>query len=96
MGELARNCREPIELSAADGEGAIGRIGERDAGLAREASHVLESLTWGEGPRVLRQAGVQDWLWCVLATKYLTDEVGYMTRLAEVAAVLFDELGLCR
>ncbi len=96
MGELAQNCREPIELSAADGQGTIDRIGERDAGLAREASHVLESLTWGEGPQVLRQAGVQDWLWYVLATKYLTDEVGYMPRLAEVAAVLFDELGLCR
>jgi hypothetical protein len=96
MSELAQNRREPIELSAADGQEAIGRIEERDAGLAREASHVLESLTWGEGPRVLRQAGVQDWLWYVLPTKYLTDEVGYMTRLAEVAAVLFDELGLHR
>jgi len=96
MGELPPNCREPNELSAADGQEAMGRIGERDAGLAREASHVLESLTWGEGPQVLRQAGVQDWLWYVLATKYLTDEVGYISRLAEVAAVLFDELGLCR
>ena len=96
MSALAQNRREPVELSAADGQEAIGRIEERDAGLAREASHVFESLTWGRGPQVLRQAGLQDWLWYVLATKYLTDEVGYMARLAEVAAVLCEELGLHR
>jgi hypothetical protein len=96
MAELVQNRLEPMELTAADGQEVIGLIGERDAGLAREASHVLESLTSGEGPQVLRQAGVQHWLWYVLTTKYLTDEVGYMSRLAEVAAVLFDELGLHR
>lgn len=29
-----------------------------------------------------------------MPTKYLTDEIGYMGRLAETAAVLFDELDL--
>ncbi len=55
---------------------------------------MYESLTWGEGPGVLRQAGLQEWLWYIVPTKYLTDEVGYMGRLAAVAAELFDELGL--
>lgn len=38
--------------------------------------------------------GVQDWLWYRLPTKYLTDEPGYVGRLAGVAAELFDELEL--
>ena len=37
---------------------------------------------------------MQDWLWYRLPTKYLTDEPGYMTRLAGIAAEFFDELGL--
>ncbi len=73
---------------------AVGRIRARDAGLAEEAEHVIGSLTWGEGPGVMSQSGLQEWLWYVVPTKYLTDEVGYMGRLAETAAVLFDELGL--
>lgn len=96
VSEPVQNRREPVELTAADVEAAFGRIGARDGGLAREASDVFESLTWGEGPQVLRQAGVQHWLWYIVPTKYLTDEVGYMTRLADAAAVLFDELGLYR
>ncbi len=43
---------------------------------------------------MIRQSGLQEWLWYVVPTKYLTDEVGYMGRLAETAAVLFEELGL--
>ncbi len=66
----------------------------RDADLVQEAEHVVESLTWGEGPAVIRQSGLQEWLWYVVPTKYMTDEVGFMGRLAETAAVLFDELGL--
>ena len=96
MSEPVRNRREPMDLTVADVDAAIGRVGERDAELAREAADVFESLTWGEGPQALRQAGVQDWLWYVVPTKYFTDEVGYMIRLAGAAAVLFDELGLHR
>ncbi len=72
---------------------AIARISQHDEELAREAQHVYDTLTWGEGPGQLRRAGVQDWLWYRLATKYITSEAGYMGRLAETAAVLFDELG---
>jgi hypothetical protein len=81
-------------LTEDDVASAVGRIRARDAGLAEEAEHVIGSLTWGEGPGVISQSGVQEWLWYVVPTKYLTDEVGYMGRLAETAAVLFDELGL--
>jgi len=49
---------------------------------------------WGEGPAVIRQSGVQTWLWYIVPTKYITDEPGYMGGLAETAAALFDDLGL--
>ena len=94
MDELARNRCETSDLSEADVEAAIERIAARDAGTGREAGQVYQSLTWGEGPAVIRLAGVQEWLWYVLPTKYFTDEVGYMGRLAGAAAELFDELGL--
>lgn len=94
MPPVIRNRRQPADLTEDDVAAAIDRIRERDPGLADEAGHIYDTLTWGEGPGQLRRAGVQDWLWYRLATKYLTDEVGYMGRLAETAAVLFDELGL--
>lgn len=94
MSPVIRNRCQPADLTEEDVTAAIDRIRERDPGLADEAGHVYNTLTWGEGPGRLRRAGVQDWLWYRLATKYLTDEVGYMGRLAETAAVLFDELGL--
>jgi hypothetical protein len=37
---------------------------------------------------------VQNWLWYRLPTKYMTDEPGFMTRLAGIAAEMFDELEL--
>lgn len=94
MPPVVRNQRQPWELTDDDVTAALARIDERDAELAREAGHVYDTLTWGEGPGQIRQAGVQDWLWYQLPKKYLTDEAGYMGRLAETAAVLFDELGL--
>ncbi len=94
MASRVRNRRQPCELSNEDATDAIERIGEQDPDLAREAEHVYNTLTWGEGPGQIRRAGVQDWLWYQLPTKYITDEAGHMGRLAESAAVLFDELGL--
>lgn len=70
------------------------RLAARDTVLAHRAKDAYESLTWGEGPGVLRQAGLQEWLWYIVPTKYITDEVGYMGRLADAAAALFDEVGL--
>lgn len=87
--------RQPTsELSRADVDAAIARLAQRDEDLARDAEHIVESLTWGEGPGVIRLSGVQEWLWYILPTKYMTDEVGFMQRLAHCAADLFDELGL--
>ncbi len=94
VSESVRNRCRPWELTEDDVASAVGRIRAHDAGLADEADHVVGSLTWGEGPGVMSQSGLQEWLWYVVPTKYLTDEVGYMGRLAETAAVLFDELGL--
>ena len=94
MSPVIRNRRQPADLTEEDVTAAIDRIRERDPRLADEAGHIFGTLTWGEGPGQLRRAGLQDWLWYRLATKYLTDEVGYMGRLAETAAVLFAELGL--
>lgn len=94
MGDPRRNRRSPSQLTEGDVDDAIERIAARDAEQARDARHVYETLTWGEGPAQLRLAGVQEWLWYRLATKYMTDEVGYMVRLAATAAELFDELGL--
>jgi hypothetical protein len=89
-----RNRRHPADLSERDVEAALDRIASRNAERAQEAQHVYDTLTWGEGPGQLAQAGVQNWLWYRLPTKYLTDEPGYMTRLADIAAELFDELAL--
>ena len=94
MAPVPRNRRQPWELTEDDVIAALARIGERDEDLGREADHVCNTLTWDEGPGQIRRVGVQDWLWYRLPTKYITDEAGYMGRLAETAAVLFDELGL--
>lgn len=94
MTEPMHNLVDPAELSEDDVVGALARIAARDAGLARSAHDAYEGLTWGEGPGVLRQAGLQFWLWYAVPTKYMTDEAGYMGRLAQGAAALFDELGL--
>ena len=79
-----------------DVDAALARIRDRDTKLAQEAEHAFDALTWGEGPAMIRQSSLQQWLWYAVPTKYLTDERGYMGRLAETAAVLFDELGLHR
>ncbi|WP_420445258.1 hypothetical protein [Candidatus Poriferisodalis sp.] len=94
MTETARNRFETSSLCEQDVSDAIARIAARDPEVAREAGDVYESLTWGEGPGVLSQAGLQHWLWYVVPTKYITDEVGYMGQLAGAAAALLDELGL--
>ncbi|CAN5653026.1 hypothetical protein BH24ACT4_BH24ACT4_07130 [soil metagenome] len=89
-----RNRLPASDLTNGDVEAALARIHARDAELARDARHVYDTLTWGDGPGQLRLSGLQEWLWYRLATKYMTDEPGYMTRLAATAAELFDELGL--
>ena len=94
MAEPVRNRRSTIDLDDEDVQGAIERMAGRDLDRGRDAEHVYDTLTWGEGPSRIDQAGVQRWLWYELPTKYMTDEPGYMTRLAAVAAELFDELGL--
>jgi hypothetical protein len=94
MAEPVRNRRSTVDLDEEDVQGAIERLAGRDLDRGRDAQHVYDTLTWGEGPSRIDQAGVQRWLWYELPTKYMTDEPGYMTRLAAVAAELFDELGL--
>lgn len=94
MGEVVRNRVDPGELTEADVDAAVARMASRDAERGDDARHVYDTLTWGEGPAQFAQSGLQDWLWYRLPTKYLTDEPGYMGRLAGVAAELFDELGL--
>lgn len=92
--QTVRNRRRPDELTELDVESALERIAARSEERAREARHVYDSLTWGEGPEQIVQSVVQDWLWYRLPTKYLTDEPGFKARLAGIAAELFDELGL--
>jgi hypothetical protein len=94
MPPVVPNRRQPWELTEDDVTVALARIGERDQDLARDARHVYDTLSWGEGPGRIGRGALQDWLWYRLPTKYITDEDGYMARLAETAAVLFDELGL--
>lgn len=94
MPEPAKNRCDPASLTAALVDEAVDRIGARDAERGRDARSIYNTLTWGEGPALLSQSVVQDWLWYRLPTKYITDEAGYMGRLAGVAAELFDELGL--
>lgn len=83
-------------LSSADIDRALERMTVRDAARGRDARHIYDTLTWGEGPGVLSQAGLQEWLWYRLPTKYMTDEADYKQRLAGIAGELFDELGLER
>ena len=82
------------DLVEADVDAALGRIGARDADLAKEAEGIYRSLTWGEGPGMISLSSLQQWLWYVLPMKYFTNEVGYKARLAAAVAELFDELGL--
>jgi hypothetical protein len=91
MAETVRNRRATGELLEGDVEQALARLEGRDGG---EARHVYETLTWGEGPARISREVVQHWLWWQLPTKYLTDEVGYMGRLAGLAGDFFEELGL--
>lgn len=91
-----RNRLPASDLTKGDVEAALARIHACDTEIARNARDVYDTLTWGEGPGQLRLSGLQEWLWYRLATKYMTDEPGYMTRLAATAAELFDELGLDR
>jgi hypothetical protein len=91
-----RNERPTSALTEADVAAALARLAADDAELGLEASHVYESLTWDRGPAVIDQAGIQHWLWWELTTKYMTDEPGFTAAFAEVAARLFDELGLHR
>ncbi|WP_419838029.1 hypothetical protein [Candidatus Poriferisodalis sp.] len=90
------NLRRPADISASQVEAVLRRIEADDPGGGTDAREVYEMLTWGEGPAALRQAGLQTWLWYELPCKYITDEVGYMGRLAGVAATLLDELDLHR
>lgn len=94
MQEQVRNLVDPAGLSQEDVVEALSRLAARDVKLARSADQAYEMLTWGEGPGVLRQAGLQRWLWYEVPTKCITDEAGYMGRLAHGAAALLDELGL--
>lgn len=96
MDDPAASAASGQSLTAADVERALDTITARDPERGRDARHIYDTLTWGEGPGVLSQAGVQDWLWYRLPTKYMTDEVGYKERLAGIAGELFDELGLDR
>ncbi len=90
------NLRVPGDIGESEAEAALRRIESDDPDVGAQARDVYEVLTWGEGPGVLRQARVQTWLWYELPCKCLSDEAGYMGRLARVAAVLLDELGLHR
>ena len=83
-------------VSEADVERAIAEIAARDVERGRDAQHVYDTLTWGEGSSQLSQAVVQDWVWYRLATKYMTDDPDDKRQLADVAAELFDGLGLDR
>ena len=58
-----RNLVAPADLWPRDVDDALARIAARDPALARRAVDAFEGLTWGEGPGVLRQAGLQEWLW---------------------------------
>jgi hypothetical protein len=89
-----RNRRRSDELTERDVDSAVARVEAHSADRASEAQHVYDALTWGEGPAQITQSSVQDWLWYQLPTKCLTDEPGFMARLAGIAAQLFDELGL--
>lgn len=89
-----RNQRRASDIDDGEVGRAIDRIAVRSDERARDARHIYDSLTWGEGASQITQAAVQNWLWYQLPTKYLTDEPGYQSRLAGIAAELFDELGL--
>lgn len=93
--EVVNRC-DPGDIDDGEVAAALVRIAARDPARGAEADHVVQTLTWGEGMGHISRASLQTWLWYELPTKYLTDEVGYMGRLAGVAAELFDELGLGR
>lgn len=94
MADPVRNQRQPADLTEADVDAAVAYVDGLVGPRRGDARDIYDILTGGEGPGVLSQSGLQDWLWYRLPTKYLTDEPGYMGRFAGVAAALFDGLGL--
>ncbi|MEZ5282562.1 MAG: hypothetical protein R2770_19060 [Acidimicrobiales bacterium] len=90
------NRRTPNQLSKRDLEDALERMYERDPEGAHRAEQDFDSMSGGEGPWMVRQWNLQEWLWDQLTTKVLTYEPDYKTLAAAALAELFDELGLDR
>ncbi len=73
----------------------IAAIAGEDCALGKRAEFVWESLTAGEGPTMVTQAGLQRWLWWLLPKRSI-DERDLWTGAAAAGVVLFDRLGALR
>ncbi len=75
-----------------DGEidGAVRRVAARRPDLARSIQAVADRLTAGEGPGMIHQAALQQFLWWYLPRDYPDGE---WDGLVEASARLLDELG---
>ena len=95
MAEPVRNRHSTVDLDDEDVRAAVERMAGRHFDRGHDRAACLRHLDVGRG----RQPDRSGWRPAMavvkkLPTKYMTDEPGYMTRLAAVAAELFDELGL--
>ena len=72
-------------------DGAVHRIAARRPDLAWTVQAVADALTAGEGPGMIHQAALQQFLWWYLPRDYPVDE---WDGLVEASAMLLDDLGL--
>lgn len=83
------------ELTDAEVRRVIDAIGAQDRTRGQHAELVWDGLTAGEGPGMVTQAGLQNWLWWLLP-KRASHEVELWSEAASAGAELFERLGVPR
>lgn len=73
----------------------LAELRAEDDEIASSAQHAWHVLTAGEGPDMVSQASLQEWLWWLLPKRMLGDEPEWRAA-AEGAAALFERLGAGR
>lgn len=76
-------------------ESALATLEAESHELAKLAEHALQALTWDKGLEVVTQNGVQQYLWYILPTKYMTD-IDHKREIAIALGHLLDLLGMAR
>ncbi|MDZ7678214.1 MAG: hypothetical protein U5K29_06660 [Acidimicrobiales bacterium] len=83
------------ELSDDDVQAVIDAVAAEDRVAGHHAQFVWDGLTAGEGPEMVTQAGLQNWLWWLLPKRTM-GETDLWSEVAAAGADLFERLGAAR